>query len=230
MTDIAQFVDAVKRGDLGKVELLLARERDLVRATDDHGVSVILLALYHRHPAVAQALVSRRTRLSMPEACALGRVDEARSILAANQENARMPAPDGHTPLGLASFFGHVEMVALLLDNGADPTIPSANSMHVTPLHSAVAVAEPDHALAIVTQLLAHGADPDAKQQGGWTALHAAAQRGLRDVVTALLEAGASAAPVSDDGITPAMLARKGGLESLAASLENRRGSMINEQ
>lgn len=222
MSDIAQFVDAVKRGDLGRVELHLSRNRELVRATDDHGVSAVLLALYHRHPAVAQALVSRRTRLSMPEACALGRVDEARALMAVNKEHARMPAPDGHTPLGLASFFGHVDMVALLLDNGADPTIPSANSMHVTPLHSAVAVAQPEQALAIVRQLLTHGADPDAKQQGGWTALHAAAQRGLREVVTALLEAGASPSPVSDDGITPAMLARKGGLESLAASLESR--------
>jgi len=56
----------------------------------------------------------------------------------------------------------------------------------------------------LVKLVLAAGADPNARQQLGWTALHAAAARDNVEMAQALLEAGANPALRNDDGQTAA--------------------------
>lgn len=56
--------------------------------------------------------------------------------------------------------------------------------------------------------LLVHaGADPNARDVYGWTALHLAAGRGNKRVAEALMQAGADPSLRDDEGKTPADLA-----------------------
>jgi ankyrin repeat protein len=74
----------------------------------------------------------------------------------------------------------------------------------VRPLHSAAAARD----AASAELLLAAGADPDAVQAGGFTALHAAAQHDDADLAAALLRAGADPAVRDEQGADAAAMAR----------------------
>jgi ankyrin repeat protein len=91
----------------------------------------------------------------------------------------------------------------------------SDNDFWVQPLHSATAGAHAE----IVEVLLAAGAEPNARQQHGWTPLHAAAENGDLRSLEALLAAGANPALRNDDGRSPWDLALESGHAELAARL-----------
>jgi ankyrin repeat protein len=55
--------------------------------------------------------------------------------------------------------------------------------------------------------LLDAGADPNGRGEGGFTALHSAAQNGDDELVALLQERGADPGLATDDGRTPADLA-----------------------
>ena len=79
------------------------------------------------------ALIRRGARIDLPVAAALGRIEDARRLLAgANTE-------DRHLALTLAADFGLVEIVRLLLDAGEDPNRynPVGGHSHTTPLRQA---------------------------------------------------------------------------------------------
>ena len=92
----------------------------------------------------------------------------------------------GETPLHVAAEKGHVEVVKLLLEHGANP---NARDMYgVTPLHLA---ARKGH-VEITKLLLEHGADPNAKEKlGGETPLYWAVVHDRIDTAKLLLEHGA---------------------------------------
>jgi len=146
------------------VPALLREHPELAAATDEHGVSALLLALYHRKPDAVQALLAAGAPVGPLEAAALGDV--------AKREGADLSVRggDGFTPLHLAAFFGGAEAVRAILATGADPDADADNTFNVRPIHSAVAVG--DHASA--RALLEAGADPNVEQQGGHTPLDAA--------------------------------------------------------
>jgi ankyrin repeat protein len=68
--------------------------------------------------------------------------------------------------------------------------------------------------------LLDHGAEVDARQQAGYTALQAAAIHGDEELSDLLLSRGADPALRSDDGKSAADLAREKGHQALAGRLE----------
>ena len=212
------FINVVKGGDLTTVQGLLEMDPELVDATDAVGVSALLHAAYKQHHAVAQLLLERCHDLNLWEAAAFCRLDRIKVLLERGFK-VNVYSPDGFTPLGLACFFGHPTCVKLLLDRGADANAPSQNDMQVRPLHSAVARAAEDVVALNVRALLAAGADVNATQQGGYTALHQAADRGFESVVKLLLGAGAKADARSAAGRTPADHARAKGHAQLAALL-----------
>ena len=90
----------------------------------------------------------------------------------------------GSTPLHVAASNGHAEVVALLLEKGADPN--AQNRLEVTPLHMA---AKNGH-LPVVEMLVAHGADVNARQCANQTALHLANWKRHRRVVKFLKRHG----------------------------------------
>ena len=87
-----------------------------------------------------------------------------------------------------------------------------------TALHFACFFGQPEAARL----LLERGAPSivNARQQGGWVPIHAAAQNGDRPMVELLLKHRADPKLTNDDGKTPAMIAREKGHEKIATLLE----------
>lgn len=121
---------------------------------------------------------------------------------------------DGWTALHLAAHYGQEAIVRMLLAYGADPNARSKNDLANTPIHAAAAGGS--KSLDALRTLLAHGADVNATQHGGYTALHAAAQNGDRAMVDLLLARGADPSIKSADGRDAASFARKKGHEEIA--------------
>jgi ankyrin repeat protein len=87
--------------------------------------------------------------------------------------------------------------------------------MRVQPLHAAVASRNAE----VVALLLERGADPNARQQVGYTPLMGAASAGRTDMVQALIAAGADPSLVNDEGKTAADIAAEHGHQAIAAQL-----------
>lgn len=165
--------------------------------------SALMAALYNREFDEAERLVDALDHLTLFEASAVGDVDRVRTLLDEQPESVEDIAPDGFTALHLAAFFGWEPVAALLIERNADANAVAANPSRVRPLHSAVAA----RSVRVAEILLAAGADPNAQQIGGWTALMAAAKHGHVPLVEALLAANADASITADDGSTAIDLA-----------------------
>jgi len=214
MDESEQLFDAIKKGNADEVSRLIDANPALARARQS-GVSPLLTAVYYRQAAVARILLDRGMQLDVFEASALGTTERLREILAEEPARVNAFAPDGFTPLGLASFFAHPAAARLLLASGADPSQAARNATRVAPLHSAVA----GRNLETARDLLAHGADVHARQEGGFTPLHGAAVDGSEETIRLLLSHGADRAARDDAGKTPADLAREAGKEHAAELL-----------
>ncbi|MDX1999380.1 MAG: ankyrin repeat domain-containing protein [Thermoanaerobaculia bacterium] len=216
MTTTTELFTAIAAGDEAAVSALLAADPGLAEATNDQGLSVLVFALYHRRRDFAEGLATaRRTPLTLPEAAALGRLERVREILTQNPGGIEERSADGFTALHYGAFFDHPELVAVLLEHGADVASEAANPSRVQPLHSAIAA----RGFEVSRLLLAHGADPNARQQGGFTPLQGAAGGDRRDLVELLLAHGARRDDRADDGRTAADVARDKGHAEMAAFL-----------
>lgn len=207
--DSREFFEAIAGEDLETVRALLERDPELSAARDEEGRSGLLRAIYGGNLELVTLLCEYRPEMDIFEAAAAGNAARVLELVREEPRRAHFTSPDGFGPLGLAAFFGSHAAVATLLRAGASPNVASKNAMRVTPLHSGAAHREPEVSAKICRELLARGADPDARQAGGWTPLHQAAAHGNRRLVRLLLRYGADAAPVSEDGRTPEDLARE---------------------
>ena len=222
MATLGDMLEAVKAGDVARVQALVESDATLLNARDEAGVSAVLLATYYGYPDMAQILIDRGATLNVFEAAATGQHERLAALIKADPSLVNMHSTDGHTPLGLAAYFGHPAVVDLLLAGGAQPNTASRNEMRVMPLHSAVAHWRPEIALAITKSLIAHGAEVNAKQQGGWTPLHETADNGYLEIARLLLDHGADANATNDAGTTPLKMAQDKGYHELAALLRER--------
>lgn len=214
-----ELAEKVRSGDRDGVERLVADDPESAAGTDENGVPLTLVALYHGHPEIARWLGERAGDLSVPEAAALGEVEALSRALTADPEAADRRSPDGFPPLCLAAFFGRPSALARLLAAGADPNLGATNPTRVRPIHSAVAHRDGEVSSRLVRLLLEAGAEPNVGQQGGWTPLHQAAAHGRESIVSLLLEGGADPGVTNDEGVLAVEMARKGGHEGVVARL-----------
>ena len=154
-------------------------------------MSELLQAVYQGDQARVEELLAADPDLDVFEAAAVGRADRVRELLDEDPSLANAWAEDGFQPLGLASFFGHVEAARLLVERGAEVNSASRNDMKVMPLHSAAAADDPEVRYEIAKLLLEAGADPNARQQDDYTPLMAAEQSGDERLRSLLIERGA---------------------------------------
>lgn len=126
---------------------------------------------------------------------------DAVSRLLAGGAQVNQRGPGGHTPLDLASLWGHEAIADLLLAAGADPNAPDRHGF--PPLQRAIERRQ----ATLIASLLAHGADASATDGDGTTALHLAMADGDRRLVAMLLERGADATVPDARGLTPVDLA-----------------------
>jgi uncharacterized protein len=184
------FFTAVKRDNPETILSLLNRGFD-PDTVNSAGLSALYLALRDESPKVANALIDwPRTNVEIrtPKdesplmiAALKGRMDFVKKLIA---RGADVNKP-GWTPLHYAATGGHLEIVALLLDQNA--YIDAASPNGTTPLMMA---AEYGSAEA-VKLLLDAGADPSLKNQLGLTAIDFA-NRASRDDSAELIAAAVS--------------------------------------
>jgi ankyrin repeat protein len=154
--------------------------------------SALLEAVYRGDRDRVDELLAGDPELDVFEAAATGRADRLRELLDEDPSLANAWAGDGFQPLGLASFFGHLEAARLLVERGAEVNSASRNQMTVMPLHSAAATGDPETRFELATLLLEHGADPNARQQDRYTPLMEADQHGDERLRELLVEHGAT--------------------------------------
>jgi len=121
-------------------------------------------------------------------------------------------------PRGSSAFFraaeaSDVDLMKLLVGRGADPNLP--NTIGTTPLIVAAGLGwvgnfsanAPGQWMNAVKFCLEHGADINAADQKGYTALHGAAVRGDNDMIKFLVAKGARVDAVTKTGDTVADMA-----------------------
>ena len=145
----------------------------------------------------ARELLRPDDELSVFEAAAFGRLERLGRILDDDPGQAKALSGDGFTALHLAIFGGQEEAARLLLEHGADPNALSTNeAVRVPPLGTAAFV----RSVPLARLLLDSGANVNGRGDGGFTALHSAAQNGDEDFARLLLERGADPSLATEDG------------------------------
>ncbi len=199
MDQTQAFFDAIAKGDASAVDAMLTQQPRLAGARNGQGVSAVLVALYNQQREIADRLLGAAPVLDIFDAAATGQLQRLRTLLDDDAALANAEASDGARPLHLTCFFGQTEAAKLLLNCGADLNVGLGAFGGVFPIHSAAA----SQSTEIIRMLLRADADPNTKQQGGWTALHAAAKNGDSAMTRLLLEHNADPNIRTDDGATP---------------------------
>jgi uncharacterized protein len=207
------FFDAIKQGDRDEVERQLNVDPSLIHVREDD-LSPIMVAAYHHEPEIASFLADKTVAITIFEASATGKINNIMRQLARDPQLVNAYAEDGFQALGLASYFGHFDVVDYLVKAGAPINSTARNQLKAAPIHSAAAAGQ----AKIAELLLQHGAEPNVSEQGGYTPLHAAAENGDMEMIRVLLYGGADLTLRSDDGKTPLDLALEAG-HSVAARL-----------
>ncbi len=214
-----EFLDAIKKGNAARVTELLKKNPALIKASTKNGTTAVLLAVYARHPEIAESLLATGLEPSIFEAAATGRVERVRELVKKNPDLVKAYSPDGWTALHLN--FGNLEIVKVLLDNGADIDAVSKNKLSATPLQGAAAMQN----LELGRLLIQRGANVNCRGEDGGTPLHEVAGNGQMEFAKLLLDRGANVNAKDDSGKTPLTIALDYKQTETAKLLRDRQGT-----
>jgi len=216
------FVKLIQTGATSEIASAVEADPALVEVRDPQGVSALLWSVYAGQPMVRDYLLAqlaaRGILLDLFEAAAVGDVLRIEDILTADPGASHAFTADGWTAIHLGAAFGIPDAVDMLLQHGAQVDAISRNAQRNQPLHAAVALSRNAETVRL---LLAHGADPNATQVGGFTPLFSAATANRRDLAAMLIESGARAHHRCDHEKTAADFARERGHTELADWLDS---------
>jgi ankyrin repeat protein len=216
-----QFLKFIQRGATAEVADAVASDPELLTWRDAQGVSALQWSIYSGQALVRDFFLAERSRsgiaLDIFEAASAGDRASLRQALDASPGSINAFSSDGWTPLHLAAAFGTPEAVQLLLESGASVSAVSKNAQTNQPLHAALALGRNTETIRL---LLDAGADPNARQTAGFTAIFSAAAANRRDLCELLVGHGASPGILNDFGQSAAGFARERGHAELADWLE----------
>ena len=207
---------ACTHGHLDVVKLLLQKGADVNAKNGD--ITALMLAaakghskiveLLRAHGALEKAEEQSQTKANehddltaFLQACAQGKMETVRSFLGKGGNVNAQDKNGGHSGLKLASNFGRVPIMQLLLAKGAAVNITDDHG--ATPLYYASGKGDLD----AVKLLLEKGADLNAKDTTGTTALMLSLLEGHQEIAKLLVVRGADVNAKRQDGITALMMA-----------------------
>jgi len=200
--------DAARKGDLKKVQEILASDPKAVNTQDNAGDTPLHLAALHGQYKVAEALIAAGANVNVKNSypafkpedlgqffSSSNHVDPVKLLhtevrgsdaVSTHQISSQELVNNGYTPLALAEFAAdHNKMIQLLIAHGADVNLRGVTG--TTPLFWAVMRGQKDD----VKYLLDHGADPNLTNAFGDTPLICAVQLAYLSLVPPLVEKGA---------------------------------------
>ena len=154
--DVAALNETLALVSSGRVPRECGLQIPLIELLCEYGADphrTMSAALTHGEFGAVNALISRGAGIDLTVAAAMGLTEEARGLIANTDSEKR------HCALALASQFGHIDIVRLLLDAGEDPSRynPIGFHSHSTPLHQAAFAGHED----VVRLLVSRGARMD---------------------------------------------------------------------
>ena len=146
--------------------------------------------------------------------------DLAEHLIAGHPEHVNSQGGYEETPMHVAAFEGHADILSLLLEHGA--VLEGRGKFNMTPLHRASWFKK----LEAVQRLLDHGANVNARDEEDWTPLYCAARKNNNiQVVRLLLERGADVNAPDKYGWTPSQIAVKEEVEQEVVELLSEYGT-----
>jgi hypothetical protein len=148
-------------------------------------------------------------------------VDAVRRAVADDKAVLRETDLDGRTPLHIAVMLGSKDLVATLLEAGADVAARDAHG--TTPLAATLEAGTPANQAEIAEALIAAGADRNERSPGGDTLLHraATADRVHPRLLQVLAAASGGPAATNNAGETPLQLAQRSGNKRAIRALQS---------
>src|SRR5467141_1483274 len=200
-----EFLEAIQKGNLSKVNQLLETNPALAQIKAKDGTSVILFALYRGQRNIADAITAKKTELDIFEASTLGRLDSVKSLIGRNPSLASAYSPDGFALVALTAFLGQKETTEYLIGKGADVNAVARNTTGFTALTGAVA----NNHTEITKLLVKRGAQVNYRYEGGFSPLMGASENGNVELVNFFLANGADPNAKTKDGKTPMSFAKE---------------------
>jgi cytohesin len=128
-----------------------------------------------------------------------GRHFQLAQVLHRNGSSVQPRGRYENTPLHSAAYYGDLEMVQVLLEYGVDVNAQSTN--HLSPLSFASWGYHDEP--GVISLLIERGADPNTRNEEGFTLLHRALNHRKIKIARVLVEHGASVEVKDDKGRTP---------------------------
>jgi len=200
-------------GDIETAKALLSSNPELINVPNSSWNTPIYEAIIWKRPELVEFLLNQGIEVDIHLAATLGRLE--RVIELAEKEPGLVNAKNqfGETSLHSATIYDHYEVVAYLLDNGAN--VNARTNMGRTALHEAASFGR----LRIAELLIEHGAAVNTKTTAyGGTPLHWASSSREPELVKLFISNGANIDAVNNDNETPLWQAVKWRLEPQVCS------------